>query len=322
MMKKTILLLSTAFIISLNVSAQEGAPSVKIFSNLNYDISTEEGEQAFKEFELKRAYLGYSYNIDEKFSTKITFDVGSNSSGSAYTAFLKIASLKWKASDKLTLISGMVGTKNFKFMEKSWGRRYIEKSAQDKYKWANSADLGVTADYELFSDFLSIDAQILNGEGYKKAQDETGLFRGGLGITCKVSNKLALRLHQDITPRSTYTDSTDSQYISTASLAYSGTNFSLGYEASLMQNSGNIIADEEKSLMSIYGSYRLNEDYTLFARYDDATETAKEGSYTIYGIERQMTKGVTVALNMQSWTGAADESEAENTLYLNLEYKF
>ena len=321
MMKKTILLLSTAFIMSLNVSAQEGTPSVKIFSNFNYDISTEEGEQAFKEFELKRAYLGYSYNIDEKFSTKITFDVGSNSSGSAYTAFLKIASLKWRASDKLTLNSGMVGTKNFKFMEKSWGRRYIEKSAQDKYKWANAADLGLTVDYKL-SDNISLDAQVLNGEGYKKTQASNGLFRGGLGITYTISTKLGLRLHQDISPRNTYTDSTDSQYISTASIAYSGTNFSLGYEASLMQNTDNIIADEEESLISIYGTYKLNEDYTLFARYDDATETANKGSYTIYGIERQMTKGVTLALNMQSWTDAADGSETENTLYINLEYKF
>ena len=321
MIKKTILLLSSAFIMSLNVSAQEGTTSVKIFSNFNYDISTEEGEQAFKEFELKRAYLGYSFNIDEKFSTKITFDVGSNSSGSAYTTFLKIASLKWSASDKLTLNSGMVGTKNFKFMEKSWGRRYVEKSAQDKYKWANAADLGLTVDYKM-SDNISLDAQVLNGEGYKKTQASNGLFRGGLGITYKISTKLALRLHQDISPRNTYTDSTDSQYISTACLAYSGTSFSLGYEASLMQNADNIIAVEEKSLMSIYGSYKLNENYTLFARYDDATETAKKGSYTIYGIERQMTKGVTLALNMQSWTDAADGSETENTLYLNLEYKF
>jgi len=320
-MKKTILALSAALLTVISVNAQVGKPSVKVFSNFNYNLSSEEGETAFKEFEIKRAYLGYSYKIDEQFSTKITFDVGNNESGSAYTAFLKIASLKWKNSDKLTLNVGMVGTNNFKFMEKSWGRRYIEKSAQDKYKWANSADLGVTADYKI-SDNLAIDAQILNGEGYKKVQDDSGLFRGGLGVTYKISTNLALRLHQDIIPRSTYTDSTDSQYISTASLAYSGTNFSLGYEASLKQNADNIIADEEKSLMSIYGSYKLNEDYTLFARYDDATETAKEGSYTIYGIERQMTKGVTVALNMQSWTDAADGSEAENTLYLNLEYKF
>lgn len=320
-MKKTILALSAALLTVISVNAQVGKPSVTVFSNFNYNLSSEEGETAFKEFEIKRAYLGYSYKIDEQFTTKITFDVGNNESGSAYTAFLKIASLKWKNSDRLTLNVGMVGTKNFKFMEKSWGRRYIEKSAQDKYKWANSADLGVTADYKI-SDNLAIDAQILNGEGYKKVQDDSGLFRGGLGVTYKISTNLALRLHQDIIPRSTYTDSTDSQYISTACLAYSGTNYSLGYEASLKQNADNIIADEEKSLMSIYGSYKLNEDYTLFARYDDATETTKEGSYTIYGIERRMTKGVTVALNMQSWTDATDGSEAENTLYLNLEYKF
>ena len=306
---------------SLNVSAQEGTPSVKIFSNFNYDISTEEGEQAFKEFEIKRSYLGYSCKIDDRFSTKITFDVGSNSAGSAYTAFLKIASLKWKASDKLTLNTGMVGTKNFKFMEKSWGKRYIEKSAQDKYKWANSADVGITADYKI-SDNINLDAQVLNGEGYKKTQTSNGLFRGGLGITFKTSSNLSLRIHQDITPRSTYTDTTDSQYISSASISYSGTNFSLGCEASLMQNANNIIANEEKSLMSIYGSYKLDENYTLFARYDDATETSYDGSYTIYGVERKMAKGVTVALNMQSWTGAADGSDAENTLYLNLEYKF
>ena len=94
-MKKTILLLSSAFLISMNVSAQQGKPSVKVFSNFNYDMSAEEGEQAFKEFEIKRAYLGYSQAIDDKFAAKVIFDIGSNSGGSSYTAFLKIASLNW-----------------------------------------------------------------------------------------------------------------------------------------------------------------------------------------------------------------------------------
>ena len=56
----------------------------------------------------------YSYSAN---SGK-TFDVGKNSAGSSYTAFLKIASLTWKANDNTTLNFGMVGTKNFKFMEK------------------------------------------------------------------------------------------------------------------------------------------------------------------------------------------------------------
>ena len=73
----------------------------------------------------------------------------------------------------------MIGTKNFKFMEKTWGRRYIDKSAQDKYKWASSADAGVSLDYKL-SNKISLDAQVLNGEGYKKTQSANGLFRGVL----------------------------------------------------------------------------------------------------------------------------------------------
>ena len=41
-MKKTILLLSAAFITVASASAQEGKPSVKIFSNFNYDMPTKQ----------------------------------------------------------------------------------------------------------------------------------------------------------------------------------------------------------------------------------------------------------------------------------------
>ena len=319
-MKKTILLLKAVLFSLINMSAQEGTPSVKIFSNFNYDISSEEGENTFKEFEIKRSYLGYSYKIDDKFSTKIIFDVGNNSSGSTYTAFLKIASLKWHHSDKLSINFGMVGTKNFKFMEKSWGRRYIEKSAQDRYKWASAADAGITADYKI-SDNISLDAQVLNGEGYKNIQSSNGLFRGGLGLTYSVSNNLKLRLHQDMSPRSSYDDVSATQTITTAAISYSTKNITIGVETDMMRNTNNV-KDSEQDMISVYGAYKMTEKYTIFARYDDATETNQEKSYAIYGIERKMTRGVTVALNMQSSTAAAEGSESIETLFLNLEYKF
>lgn len=319
-MKKTILLFSTALIISFNTTAQEGIPSAKIFSNFNYDMSAAEGENAFKEFEVKRAYLGYSHKIDNHFSTKIIFDVGNNSGGSEYTAFLKIASLKWNASDRLSMNIGMVGTKNFKFMEKSWGRRYVDKSAQDKYKWASSADAGVTADYR-FSDNISIDAQILNGEGYKKNQSANGLFRGGFGLTYIVNDNLKLRAHQDISPRSSYDEMSESQTITTGAISYSNKNFTIGSEIDMMNNVDNV-KDMQQEMMSVYGAYRVSNNYTVFARYDDASETNQQGSYTIYGIERVMAKGVTIALNMQSWSDTLQGSEAENTVFLNIEYKF
>ena len=89
----------------------------------------------------------------------------------------------------------------------------------------------------------------------------------------------------------------------------------------MMKNTNNV-KDTEQNLVSMYGSYNISDKYTFFARYDDASETAQEGSYTIYGIERKMAKGITVALNMQSWTDSAEGSEAEETIFLNLEYKF
>ena len=188
-MKKllSLTLVFKAFTLSLN--AQEGKPFGKVFTNFNHDNDK-------NEFELKRAYLGYSYKIDDNFSTKITFDVGNNSSGSAYTTFLKIASLTWKPMTNTTLNMGMIGTKNFKFMEKSWGRRYIEKSTRQRKVETIQLDLGVSLDYEVSENF-TIDGQILNGEGYKKTQDADGLMRVGIGGTYKLSS-FSIRLFRDI----------------------------------------------------------------------------------------------------------------------------
>ena len=323
-MKKTILALSAALLTVISVHAQEGKASVKVFSNFNYDLSDGEREHAYKAFEIKRAYLGYGYSFDDKLSTKITFDVGADDV-SAYTAYLKIAHLSWKISDKLTLNFGQVGTKNFKFQEQAWGKRYIAKSAQDEHKWASAADAGVTADYKV-SDKFRLDAQILNGEGYKKLQEGNGLFKGGLGITYVMSERIALRFHRDITPRNTYGENDASQHINALAIAYSGNNFSLGLEKAKMINSKSVL-DNKKDLLSVFGNYNLSDKYVVFGRYDNLTSEEdwnieNDGNYTVFGIERQMAKGVKVAINVQSWINAAEDSEAARTLYMNLGYTF
>ena len=308
---KKLISLTLVFAFTLSLNAQEGKPFGKVFTNFNHDNDK-------NEFELKRAYLGYSYKIDDNFSTKITFDVGSNSSGSAYTTFLKIASLTWKPMTNTTLNMGMIGTKNFKFMEKSWGRRYIEKSALDKEKWANSADLGVSLDYEVFENF-TLDGQILNGEGYKKTQDADGLMRVGIGGTYKLSN-FSIRLFRDI--KSCACSDTD-QEITTASISYSNNGLNLGFETDMMANSENIL-DNDREIMSVYGSYKLSDRYTLFGRYDDYTSEGswdEDGTYAIAGVEAQLTKGVKAAVNIRQTTNDVNDVK-DNALYLNFEYKF
>jgi len=328
-MKKTFLTLVLA-LVSLGVFAQ-GKPHAKIFSNFNYDLSAEEAAQGFKEFELKRAYLGYSHQMSDEFSAKVTFDVGSNDGGSAYTAMLKIASLNWNATDNLNINFGMVGTKNFKFMEKAWGKRYIYKSFQDQNKWANSADAGATFDYAI-SENLSVDGQILNGEGYKKTQGDNALMRGGIGMMYSMNN-IQVRLSRDMIPRSSYTDADATQNINTLALVYASGNLTIGGEYNMRENSGNTV-DNTSTAMSVYGTMKMN-DYAFFARYDDASsenaegerwDIANEGTLMIFGVERKMSDAVKASINIQNWTDATlegeEEAEAQSTLYLNLEYKF
>ena len=112
-----------------------------------------------------------------------------------------------------------------------------------------------------------------------------------------------------------------SQIITTAAISYSTDNITLGAEIDRMDNIDNV-TDTEQEMMSLYGAYKMSDKYTLFARYDDASETNQEGSYTIYGIERKIAKGVAIAVNMQSWTDSAEGVEEENTLFVNFEYKF
>ncbi len=329
---KKIIIITIACAAFIYSNAQTGKPHVKVFSNFNYDMSADDGENAFKEFEFKRSYLGYSYKFDEKFSAKVTFDVGGNSAGSAYTAFLKIASLTWNYNEKMTVNFGQIGTKNFKFMEKAWGKRYIYKSLQDQNKWANSADLGMTIDYSINNN-ISVDIQVLNGEGYKKTQSDDGLMRGGLGLTYKMGS-LSVRASRDIMPRSSYSETNANQIINTIAGVYQMGDMKVGGEYNIQENAGNIL-DKQKDGVSVYADYKLNNNYSVFGRYDKLSSEdengnqwnlEKDGDFTIFGIQRKMTKGVTVSLNMQTWQDATlegeDDAEQESTLFLNLEYKF
>ena len=328
-MKKTILILAIAVSFSSIAISQEGKPFVKVFANYNSSM-----EEDYAEFEIKRTYLGYSYKFADGFAAKVTLDVGKNSGGSQYTAFLKTASLNYKASDQLSLDLGMIGTKNFKFMEKAWGKRYIEKSALDKYKWANSADAGISGTFKI-SDMISIDAQMVNGEGYKNTQSD-GLFRTGAGVTIKLNDKISGRLFIDNVPSSIDSVIYDQQTITTGAIVYKNSNYILGAEMSSMENQNNIISDIKRELVSLYGSMNMG-NYTFFVRRDImstddegineiSTIQSGDGMFQIMGVERQITKGLKMSINMQTSQAEtledAPEAEEIGTFYVNLEYKF
>jgi hypothetical protein len=136
-MKKPIISLSFICFLSTALFAESNT-SGKVFFNHSTDLS----EDGINAFNIKRAYLTLDNDVSKSVSYKVTYDMGSNDSGSAHTAFLKIAMVKWKTNLGNMMI-GMQGMNMFKTMENTWGHRFIAKMPMDTYKYSAPADLGI-----------------------------------------------------------------------------------------------------------------------------------------------------------------------------------
>ncbi len=99
-------------------------------------------------FEFRRVYLGYDYNISEKFSTEflLAYEGQTLSDGATRTVFIKAANIRWKnIVPRNTLVFGQSATPSYPLLtEKLWGYRSIEKTVLDMHKNGNSNDLGVS----------------------------------------------------------------------------------------------------------------------------------------------------------------------------------
>ena len=179
------------------VSAQEtnetpkGKAIIQVFGNFHSGFGQDNDDRGF---ELDRSYLGYQYDLGKGLQIKGMMDIGQSNDVSDYhrIAYIKNAQISWKTG-KLTLNGGLISTTQFNFQEKFWGYRYIMKSFQDQYKFGSSADLGISASYKL-ADWISADAIIVNGEGYKKIQKNDGLMYG-LGATLTPLKGLSMRVY-------------------------------------------------------------------------------------------------------------------------------
>lgn len=300
-----------------------GSPYAKIYSNFHVDLT--EGNQG-SAFEIKRAYLGYKYKMSKHYSAKAYIDISNPKNGSAleHTAFIKIAALTYK-SEKIVIDFGLIDLKQFYLQEKYWGHRYIYKSFQDEHKFGSRADLGSSISYKI-NKIVSIDATIMNGEGYKKIQYDNTL-KGGLGLTLIAVKDLNIRTYFDISQKS------ETQFTLAFFLGYKiKDKLKIGVEYN-MQNNHGFNTDNNLTGISAYASYNINEKFEIFGRFDqlssntllgsdDLWNQRDDGSAIISGLQFAPVKGVKIALNYQGWIPDAPNTVMQSKTYLNFEYTF
>ena len=115
-------------------------------------------------FSLSRTYFTYKNTISDDLLVTFQTDVG-QAGDDRLSAYLKKAQLDWKVSENINLSMGLIGLNMFNVQEKTWGNRFVYKSAMDQWGFSSSADLGFGITHKLGP--VSANLLITNGEGFK-----------------------------------------------------------------------------------------------------------------------------------------------------------
>lgn len=293
----------------------KGKPIIQVFANLHTGFGAENDDRGF---ELERSYLGYEYNLGKGLSVKGVADIGKSSKVDDYHRifYVKNALIQWKKG-KLTLAGGLISTTQFNFQEKFWGYRYVMKSFQDKYKFGSSADLGVSASYK-FTDWLSADAIIVNGEGYKKIQVKDG-FNYGLGMTLTPVKGFQIRLYGGLNEAAE--EGKKNTVNMAAFVGYKRERFTVGAEYNHMWNAS-YKQDADQYGYSVFASAKLSKCADLYARFDDVYSkdkwnVEKDESSAILGAQFKLGKYVKIAPNVRMSIPKADGADNRYSAYVS-----
>ena len=303
-MRKKMILVALLACMGLGAQAQntkveepKGKAIVQVFGNFNTGFGAENDVRGF---ELERSYLGYEYNLGNGLSVKSVLDMGKSSdvSDNNRLAYVKNAMITWK-KDNFTFNGGLISNTQFNFQEKFWGYRYIMKDFQDMYKFGHSADLGISVSYK-FNDFISADAIIVNGEGYKKLQKKDGLNYGA-GVTLTPVKGLSVRIYGSVNEGADDYQENTTNFA--AFVGYKGDGFSVGAEYNAMKNASFADGADQYGI-SVFSTLKLSGKTEIFARFDDLYSEddwniAKDEQVAVLGAQFKLGKYVKLAPNFR-----------------------
>tara|TARA_Y100001970_G_C14142573_1_gene808016 strand:- start:502 stop:1488 length:987 start_codon:yes stop_codon:yes gene_type:complete len=250
-------------------------------------------------FELNRVYLTYKNKISDKASFKFQADMQNTNEEekTAYYMYIKKAQFDLKVADGAKLMIGMQGMNMFNVSEKTWGNRFLSKSALDINKWSASADLGVGAKLSMGCPFIEsnkISGSLLvtNGEGYKSTSsdnnekisfqalygeerlDKKDGFNVGAVYSTLTYDEVEADIDEGIEAKSGGTGTVMGGFSGFAGFgAKVGLEYHMGTDLDNEYkkiNGDKIRYGSSSTLMSVYANYSLSfiDGLSLFGRYD------------------------------------------------------
>lgn len=274
-----------------------------------FDYTDSSDSSKVDEFALKRVYLTFSKSISDELSVTIQTDVDTNSSPK--NIYLKNAKVDWKTLDG-NIVIGLQGMNMFKVQEGNWGKRYLDKTIMDRFKYSSSADMGIG--YYHSKDKFHGSILITNGAGFKKSENDshkklslqfiygnTNLSKSdGFNVGAVLSHEPYDRDGEVTIPEEPAGE--HSKKVFGVFGGYAKDNLRVGAEWSQLDDSGLLTGNYNNNLTSVYCNYALNNKQSLIVKYDMVSGN-KDANYALVAMEFAPTKGLMVSPNVRSNDG-------------------
>ena len=334
---KLIILIS---IFSISAFAQKDStkiekPTHKVFANIftagYYNFNTTKPNAGF---DVSTALLGYSFKKADILKFTLIYDVTRTTNGiivedtagnqlpvyyfegSKYTAFLKMAELKWNFAKNFSLATGQLLNQQYlTVQDKFWAHRYVMVTMQELYRMANPADFGMRVEYKNNESFaFSLGA--VNGNGPFRKQDTLSTIQYNTNFELYLIKNLLIKAYVAITPATFETDNNISTAFS-GFVAYKQEKYKIGVEYSYTDNVA--FTPTIFSGVSAFAMYNVTPKWEIFGRYDyvDNSGIAKLNNTYVTGFQYQPEKNLFLSVNYRYWS-----SSEISQIYLNVGAKF
>jgi hypothetical protein len=222
--------------------------------------------------------------------------------GSKYTAYLKMAEIKWEINEFLALRVGqLLNTQYLTFQDPFWGYRYIDVTFQERYRFGMPADFGAQFDVKIKDKFLN-QLSVVNGEGPFRYQDVNGKFIFSDNIQYSPVKNLTLKLYGDYGPAIDTGAAFGDKWVISFFAGYKTSKFRFGGELDYVNNYS-WVNDKDHSGVSVFGAWNFIGKFDVLARYDHLqiktpAETQKL-DYYIVGFQYEPVKMFTTSINFR-----------------------
>lgn len=293
----------------------------QIFTDFRYSIKDSYKPQAA--FEFNQGILGYVHNHSSRLRGLILFDVTRTThfyeitdsagnpmqyqyfEGSKYTAFLKMAEIRWDINEFFRFRVGqLLNTQYLTFQDRFWGYRYIDFTFQEKYRLGMPADFGAQLDFRYKKKFLN-QFSVVNGDGPFRHQDAEGKFLYSNNLELYPTEKITLKLYVDYAPSPDTGEKKGAKSVISGFVGYKTETWRIGGEYAYVTNYL-YSKGTDYSGYSLYGSVVLSEKFQLLARYDHLDmkipEAGQELDYYLLGFQWEPLQMLTASLNFRYYS--------------------